>query len=190
MKRPAPAIALLLLLTSLPACHTRRTAETVQQGSTTITAIDTTHRVSDALEIVDTTLTTDSISARHSIATDTTAASAIVEFIPGGGWLSVDTAGTVTLRGVATIRHSLSAATRHEHTATATHGIEHRGHSATAIHNERRAGLSTDSTFTSQTEKETTPARRWYETVLIRLGLGVLIAALLYLLFLYLRRKR
>ena len=189
MKRPAPAIALLLLLTSLPACHTRRTAETVQQGST-ITAIDTTHRVSDALEMVDTTLTTDSISARHSIATDTTAASAIVEFIPGGGWLSVDTAGTVTLRGVAPIRHSLSAATRHELTATATHGIEHRGHSATAIHNEQRAGLSTDSTFTTQTEKETTPARRWYETALIRLGLGVLIAALLYLLFLYLRRKR
>lgn len=189
MKRPAPAIALLLLLTSLPACHTRRTAETVQQGST-ITAIDTTHRASDALVLKDTTLTTDSISAQHYASSDTSATSAIVEFIPGGGWLSVDTAGTVTLRGVATIRHSHSAATRHELTATATHGIEHRGHSATAIHNEQRAGMSTDSTFTTQTEKETTPARRWYETALIRLGLGVLIAALLYLLFLYLRRKR
>ena len=189
MKRLPYITALALLLAGLTACHTQRRAETVRADSTA-TATDPTHTVSDTLEIVDTTLTTDSISAHHSIATDTTAASAIVEFIPGGGWLSVDTAGTVTLRGVATIRHSLSAATRHELTATATHGIEHRGHSATAIHNEQRAGLSTDSTFTTQTEKETTPARRWYETALIRLGLGVLIAALLYLLFLYLRRKR
>lgn len=189
MKRPAPAIALLLLLTSLPACHTRRTAETVQQGST-ITAIDTTHRASDALVLKDTTRTEDSISARHYASSDTSATSAIVEFIPEGGWLSVDSSGTVTLRGVATIRHSHTGIAHRHVTTSDVRTTQHRGLTATAIHSEQRAGLSTDSTFTTQTEKETTPARRWYETALIRLGLGVLIAALLYLLFLYLRRKR
>ncbi len=36
---------------------------------------------------------------------------------------------------------------------------------------------------------QTAPAQKWYETALARLGLGVCIAALMWLLFLYIKRK-
>ena len=59
-----------------------------------------------------------------------------------------------------------------------------------AAHREQSNGLKADQTRHEKRNEEKTPARKWYETTFARIGQGVCIAALMWLLFLYLKRKR
>ena len=59
----------------------------------------------------------------------------------------------------------------------------------TAGHREQLNGVTADQTQREKRTEEKAPAQKWYETALARLGLGVCIAALMWLLFLYIKRK-
>lgn len=87
-------VIILLATLMLIGC---RAKQTVINETQTASLIDTTHTVADTMSAV-------------SIYTDTTTAtqhveqSASIEFVDGGGTVSIDTAGNVTIKGVKTIK--------------------------------------------------------------------------------------
>lgn len=121
--------------------------------------------------------------------TDTTKTAAayegagVIEFVDGGGKVSIDTAGNVTFEGVKNIKG------RHKGTIEQDNGVSRKSEE-TAAHREQSNGLKADQTRHEKRNEEKTPARKWYETTFARIGQGVCIAAILWLLFLYLKRKK
>lgn len=124
---------------------------------------------------------------QQTAATDSTAASSeragAVEFVDGGGKLTVDTAGNIILEGVKQVRvvdkTNISQATSSSESTEQAYG-----------HREQANGITeTHDTNTKQTQTKL-PAQKWYNTLFARIGQGVCIAVLLWILFIYLRRKK
>lgn len=156
-------------------CKTHKTATATDQSST-ISYVDTTKLVSDTAShkanIVDTTKTAAAFEG-----------SSIIEFVAGGGKVSIDPDGNVTLDGVKKMRG------RHKGSVAQEKGVNQQVED-TAGHHEQVNGVEAEQTEQHTRTEEKTPAQKWYETALARLGLGVCIAGLLWVLFLYLRRRR
>ena len=167
-------IAVLTLPVCLLSCRTAKT--------TTDTTRDT------PLSVTDTTTTRTDTSAAmkadsSTVHTELTAAdTALIEFVDGGGTLTVDSAGNVTLEGVKSIRG-------HRHSALTADGTAASTTSATATRHERHNGLAADSTDHERTKVTVTPPPRWYDFALTRLTLAAALALILYLLYRYLRRR-
>lgn len=156
-------------------CRTHKTVTATDQSST-ISFVDTTKLVSDI--------------ATHKVNTiDTTKTAAtyegggMIEFVEGGGKVNIDPSGNVTLEGVKNIKGQHKGSTAQE--KGVTQQVED-----TAGHREQATGVEAKQENQQKRTEEKTPAQKWYETALARLGLGVCIAVLLWVLFLYLRRKR
>lgn len=112
-----------------------------------------------------------------------TKSGSVVEFIEGGGTVRIDSAGNVSLEGVAKVRNnnrtSLNQSEEQSiHTDTESSYMEQQ-HVATVAVEER-------------TKENANPSSdvRWYERPFTKLGQGVFIALLLYVLFIYLRQKK
>ena len=105
-----------------------------------------------------------------------------IEFVKGGGKVSIDSAGNVTFEGVRNIKG------RRKGSIAQDKGVAHEI-KETAGHREQLNGVKADQTQHEKRTEEKAPAQKWYETALARLGLGVCIAALMWLLFLYIKRK-
>lgn len=120
--------------------------------------------------------------------TDTTKTAAtyegvgLIEFVEGGGKVSIDSAGNITFEGVKNIKR------RRKGSIAQDKGVAHEVKETTG-HSEQLNGVKADQTKQEKRTEEKAPAQKWYETALVRLGLGVCIAALMWLLFLYLKRK-
>ena len=126
-----------------------RTKKVVTDESSTVSLIDTTKTAADSLtaahDLTDTTKTT-----------QTEEESEVVEFVDGGGTITIDT-----------IADEVSQ-----------------------VHNEQANGIKADESKTSHGESETKIEKPvWYQTVLAKIGGLCCIAALLWALFLYLKRK-
>ena len=137
---------------------------------------------------VDTTQTAVDTSALNLSAIDTTKTAAAfegsqqIEFVEGGGKVYIDSAGNITLDGVINIKsHGKGSVAQDKGVAQQIGNI--------ASHREQAKGINAKQTDQQKQTEEKAPARKWYETTLARLGLGVCIAALLWVLFLYLRRR-
>ena len=169
MKRAA-IIATLAIALSLAGCRGHRAA-TLRAGATA--CVDTTRTTLDT--IGHRSETTDTSAAMSSIT-----AAATVRFVDGGGMVSIDSAGRITLRGVDSIDASLTAT--HATDSSTTTSTEN-----TAAHREQATGISH---HTEQREQPSAPAPKWYDTAFRRIGQGVILAALLWLLFLYLHRRK
>ena len=167
-------IAVLTLSVCLLSCRTAKTTTDTTRDST--------------LSYIDTTVTrTDTAAAMKAdtsaVHTElTTADTALIEFVDGGGTLTVDSAGNVTLEGVKSIRG-------HRHSALTADGTAASTTSATATHNERHNGLTADTSSHEHTRATVIPPPRWYESALTRLTLAAILALILYLLYRYLRRR-
>lgn len=174
MKLPVLITASLMAL-CLFSCRSHRTAATVEQDSAAIHT-DTTKTVADSTD-------------RRAAAIDTTRTAAAIEsatcieFVDGGGTVSIDTAGHVTLGGVKKIAGNISGSLM-QSTGISAEAIE------TATHFDQSAGVGSRNEQHERRESPATPARKWYDTAFVRLGQSVLIAAILWLLFLYLRRRK
>lgn len=155
-------------------CQTQKAITTTDQNST--------------LSYVDTTKTVADTTNRTQSDTDTTKTAAtyegvgLIEFVKGGGKVSIDSAGNVTFEGVKNIKG------RRKESIAQYKGVAHEAKETTG-HREQLNGVKADQTKQEKRTEEKTPAQKWYETALARLWLGVCIAALMWLLFLYLRRK-
>ncbi|MDE6437110.1 MAG: hypothetical protein K2K69_06355 [Muribaculaceae bacterium] len=170
MKRAA-IIATLAIALSLAGCRGHRAA-TLRDSATA--CVDTTRTTLDTIgHRSETTGTSATMSAITSRAT--------VRFVGGsGGTVSIDSAGRITLGGVDSIEASL----------TATHATDSSTTTSTedaAVHREQATGISH---HTEQREQPSAPAPKWYDTAFRRIGQGVLLAAILWLLFLYLHRRK
>lgn len=151
-------------------------------------AIQTTD-YSSAQSFVDTTKTTTDTAGISVAVIDTTKTAAayedigVIEFVEGGGKVSIDSAGNATFEGVAKIK------TRQKGNILQDKGVTQKAEEV-ASHSEQSNGVQAEQTQKIKSTEEKAPAKKWYDTVLARIGLGVCIAALLWVLFLYLRRRR
>lgn len=155
-------------------CRTQKAVTATDQNST-LSYADTTKIVADT-------------TGRTQNDTDTTKTAAtyegvgLIEFVEGGGKVSIDSAGNVTFEGVKNIKG------RRKGSIAQDKGVAHEVKETTG-HHEQLNGVKADQTKQEKRTEEKAPAQKWYETALARLGLGVCIAALMWLLFLYLKRK-
>lgn len=150
-------------------------------------AITTTGRDS-SLSYADTTKTVADTAGRKQIDTDTTKTAVnyegvgLIEFVEGGGKVSIDSAGNVTFEGVKNIKGQRKGNIAQDK------GVTQKVEEA-AGHREQLNGVAADQTQREKRTEKKAPAQKWYETAFARIGLGVCIAALMWLLFLYLKRK-
>lgn len=156
-------------------CRTHKTATATDQNCT-ISFVDTTKLVGDTAShkanTIDTTKTAAAFEGNN-----------VIEFVEGGGKVNIAPDGNVTLEGVKNMR------VQHKSSIAQDKGVSQQAED-TAGHHEQVNGVEAEQTEQQKRTEEKTPAQKWYETALARLGLGVCIAALLWVLFLYLRRKR
>lgn len=194
-------LAALMLIASLAGCRAKKA---LIDESSTIVQVDTTKTAADNLTATQTVSDTEtaSLTATHA-ATHTTKTAAqveestVIDFVDSGGTVSIDTAGNVALTGVKSIKGD----TRRQHnevkgfTQTDTETLAEVKETAqngtiTNTHNEQVNGITNNEQKQSHQEKETTITRpKWYQTILAKIGGLCCIAALLWLLFLYLKRK-
>jgi len=106
----------------------------------------------------------------------------IMEFVEGGGKVSIDSAGNVTFEGVKNIKG------QHKECMAQDKGVTRKA-GETAGHREQLNGVRADQAKQVKQTEEKGSTQKWYETAFARIGLGVCIAALMWLLFLYIKRK-
>ena len=149
-------IAFALLCLVVAGC---RTHKAVTDESSTVSIVDTTQVETDSLTVTQTFTDTTQI-------TTATEQNTTINFVDGGGTVSIDSAGNITLTGVQSITGNLTTNTNQQN------------------------GITNNESHASHTEKETkTEKPVWYQTILAKIGGLCCIAALLWLLFLYLKRK-
>lgn len=152
-----------------------RAKQTVIKENTTASLIDTTHTVADTMSAVsnytDTTTTTQHVEQ-----------SATIEFVDGGGTVSIDTAGNVTMQGVKSIKGMGKA------DVTIKNGVAERD-SISASHTDQANGINKNESKQRETEEKISKAVQWYERPLIWIGSLCCIAVLLYILFIYIKAK-
>ena len=159
----------------LYSCRTHKTVTTTDQSST-ISFVDTTKLIGDTASHKANTIDTTKTAGAYE-------GSGIIEFVEGGGKVNIASDGNVTLEGVKNIKG------QHKENVAQEKGVIQQAEN-TAGHREQLNGVRADQAKQLKHTDEKAPAQEWYETALARLGLGVCIAALLWLLFLYLRRER
>lgn len=159
----------------LLSCRTQKTVTTTDQSSEA-SYVDTTRTVADTIH--------------HTLTdTDTTRTSAtyegvgVIDFVETGGKVSIDTAGNITFEGVRNIRG------RCKGTAAQEKGSA-RNIDQTSGHLEQSKGVAADHSRSETRTEETPPTPKWRNTIFARIGQAVCLAFLLWLLFLYLKRKR
>lgn len=167
-------ITALCAVACLSSCRTHKTVTATDRDS--------------AMSYVDTTVTTADTFGLRQTDTDTTRTAAayesagLIEFVDSGGTVTVDSAGNITFEGVINL-WGLS-----NWDLTQNRGLSREVEDASA-HREQLNGIAADESRSEKRTEEKAPAPKWYETAIARLGLGVCIAALIWLLFLYLKRK-
>lgn len=150
-------------------------------------AITTTDHNS-AARYVDTTITSTDSARNIQTDTDTTSTSVsyegvgVIDFVETGGKVSIDTAGNITFEGVRNIRGRRKGTAAQE--KGSTRDIEQ-----TAGRIKQSKGVAADHSRSEKRTEETPPAPKWYNTAFARIGQAVCLAFLLWLLFLYLKRK-
>ena len=148
-------------------------------------AIDESHN----LTFVDTTKVETHSTGKSHNETDTTKTatkteqSAVIEFVDGGGTVSIDSAGNLTLSGVKSMQGSFGQSVVEQK------GIS-RNDKTVSTHDSRHGGIGLIEDSSRHEEKESkAEAPKWYQSLLAKIGGLCCIAALIYAIFLYLKRK-
>ena len=150
--------------------------QTVIKENDTVSLIDTTRTVADTMGAV-------SNYSETTTATKHVEQSATIEFVDGGGTVSIDTAGNITIQGLKSIKGTGKA------DVTIKNGVTNRD-SISALHTEKANGVTNSESRSSHGEiDKKTEKPVLHQTVLAKIGWLCCIAALLWALFLYLKRK-
>ena len=167
--------AAVLIICSLYSCRTHKTV-TASDLSSTMSFVDTTKLVGDTNSHKATTIDTTKTAA-------TSEGSGMIEFVEGGGKVNIAPDGNVTLEGVKNIKG------QHKGSVAQDKGVSQQVE-GTAGHHEQANGIQAEQNDQQKRTEEKASPKKWYETVLSRLGLGVIIALILWIIFLYIRCKR
>lgn len=136
--------------------------------------------------LTDTTKTETDSTAVEITVTDTTKTettrgdSLTIEFVDGGGSVTIDSTGAVTLTGVKSIKAGAVLQQKQQTGRTESGKITETG-------KKEEKGITAKGH--RQTEKIEKTPRRWYENVLIRIGALCVIALIIWAVFLYIKRK-
>lgn len=164
----------LMALIMICSCSTQKSVTNTDRDSS-LSYADTTKIVADTTGYKQTgTDTTKTVATYEGIG--------LIEFVVGGGKVSIDSACNVTFEGVKNIKG------KHKGSIAQGKGIG-REVEGTAGHREQLNGVKADQTQREKRIEEKAPAQRWYQGAFARIGQGVCIATLMWLLFLYLKRK-
>lgn len=173
MKRLMP-IAVAMVAVCLFSCRSKQAI--VTESSSVVSVTDTTKVIADTANYrraeTDTTKTAGHFEGGGK-----------VEFVEGGGKVSIDTAGNVTLEGVKNIKH------HHKGSVTQGKGVA-RAEEINARHTEQLNGVTADRTDHIKQTDEKKQGKTWYEEIFISVGALCCIALLMWVLFLYLKRKK
>lgn len=153
-----------------------RSHKTVIDESHNTAFVDTTKVEADSLAqtttSVDTTKTTTE-----------TENSASIEFVDGGGTVTIDSTGNVTLSGVKSIKANFKQKAREEKGIT-------QADESVSTHNSKHGGIGLIESENRHVTKESkAEAPKWCQTILAKISGLCCIAALIYAIFLYLKRK-
>lgn len=168
-------IAAVGVVACLFSCRTQKTVTSTDRDSS-LSYSDTTKTVADTIGHKQTTTDTTKTAAAYE-------GVGVIEFVEGGGKVSIDTAGNVTFEGVKNIKG------QHKGAIAQDKGISQKTEETTG-HREQLNGVKANQTKHDKRNEVKAPAQKWYDTMFARIGLGVCIAALMWRLFLYLRRKK
>lgn len=190
----------LSLIMMLAGCMSKKA---VINESREIMQTDTTKSVTDSLVTSLTAVNTESnnlLTSKTTTDTTKTAAeverSAVIDFMDGGS-ISIDTVGNVTLSGVKSIRsdfmrrksESKGFAQADEMMLTEAKETAEEA-KKTNTHGEQANGITSNEQNKNLQEQETKVTRpKWYQTVFAKIGGLCCIVALLWAIFLYLKRK-
>lgn len=172
MKKAVITLLLILATVILIGCKAKQSIVTENQ---TATLIDTTHTETDSMSTVSTTIVTDS-SGQH------VEGQALIEFVDGGGSVSIDTAGNVTINGIKSIKG------KHRADSHQVKGVA-KSDTMTASHTDQANGITKNEARQNHREEKASRAIRWYEKPLIWIGSLCCIAAILWLMFIYIHKK-
>lgn len=165
-------IAAVCVAWCLYSCKTHKMVTATDQSST-IYLVDTTKLAGDTVShkanTIDTTKTAAAFEGRN-----------VIEFVDGGGKVNINPDGNITLEGVKNIKG------QHKGNIEQDKGVSQQVED-TAGHHEQANGIQAEQNDQQKRTEEKTPAQKWYDTMFARIGLGVCIAALMWLLFLYLK---
>ncbi len=165
-------IIVLLATLMLIGCKAK---QTVVNETTTATTVDTTRTIADTMGAV--SIYTDTSKTNQHTQHATT-----VEFVDGGGVVSIDTAGNVTMQGV----KSISGISTQD-VAIQT-GVSERD-TTTATHTDTANGIAKNEAKQTRKEEKTSQALQWWHKPLIWIGALCCIAAILWLIFIYIHKK-
>jgi hypothetical protein len=172
------AVAIIMLLVLLIACAgcSSRKAVTATEIANDVSVADTAALTIDATLSTTTTVDTTKTVGKHE-STD------VVEFVEGGGRVNIDSAGNVTIEGVKIINSNRKS--RNEQRKGITQSKD-----STDTHAEQLNGVRIRDNSQIKAKETSKQATKWYDTLFVRLGQGVCIALLMWVLFLYLKRKK
>lgn len=172
MKKAVITLLLILATVILIGCKAKQSIVTENQ---TATLIDTTHTETDSMSALSTAIVTDS-SGQH------VEGRALIEFVDGGGSVTIDTAGNVTINGIKSIKG------RHQADSHQVKGVA-TSDTVTASHTDQANGITKNYARQNHKEEKASRAIRWYERPLIWIGSLCCIAAILWLMFIYIHKK-
>lgn len=172
MKQAIKIMAALVMLVCLLGCKTKKA---VIQESSTVLLTDTTKTETDSTGIVE--RTTDSLA----IAASTAETNDIV-FVDGGGTVSIDSAGRISLQGVKSIKAGKLSTWQAKRRVEATK-------QADSVATRQANGIKRDEATQRKEKTKSSTRPAWYTAPLIIVTGGCCLAAMLWLLFMYLKQR-
>lgn len=176
MKKFITICMCLLALFGLIGCKTTKKA--VSESSTTKEETDTTKLVTDSIHVG--TIKTDNRTTLTYFSDW-----GYIEFANNGGTLTIDTLGNMKADGVKSYQHGKKATKKkaesitHSKDSTNTHKLQ-----ANGVQSRDNKQSNRDP------QKQGVKALKWYQRTIYHIGVLCCLAAIIYAIFLYLRRKK
>lgn len=175
MKKFITICMCLLALFGLIGCKT--TKKVVSESSTsTREETDTTKLVTDSIHVG--TIRTD-----HRTTLTYFSDWGYIEFTNSGGTLTIDTLGNLKADGVKSYHHGKKAAQKKAENVT-------KSKDSTAAYKMQANGIQSRDTNKQEPQKQGVKALKWYQRTIYHIGFLCCVAAIIYAIFLYLRRKK
>ena len=176
MKKFITICMCLLALFGLIGCKT--TKKVVSESSTsTREETDTTKLVTDSIHV-------GTIRADHRTTLTYFSDWGYIEFANNGGTLMIDTLGNLKAEGVKTYQHGKITAQKKAEDIT-------QSKDSTNTYKLQANGVQNrdDKQASREPQKQSTKALKWYQRTIYHIGVLCCVAAIIYAIFLYLRRK-
>lgn len=177
MKKFITICMCLLALFGLIGCKTTKKAVS-ESSTTTREETDTTKLVTDSIHVG--TIITD-----HRTTLTYFSDWGYIEFTDSGGTLTIDTLGNLKADGVKSYQHGKKAAQKKAENVT-------QNKDSTDTHKLQANGVQSrgNKQAVKEPQKQGVKALKWYQRTIYHIGFLCCVAAIIYAIFLYLRRKK